>query len=420
MTSIKVHLNKYRSTKSGTYPLVFQILHRRKKRVIYSPYRLPERSFDEQKGVAVNRRNKKALPIHEVNDYISETLHELQQVIDMLELQDKNFSVSEIVELFKSNQDNSFLLTYMHKLILTLKQEGRNGTANAYQSTLNCMLRFIGNDECLSFGEINVRWLNRFVSHLQKSGLKTNTVTFYLRILRAVYNKAYKEGVAGASYISPFKSLTISSAKTAKRAINKDTIQQMSEIKIENNYRLELSRNLFLFSYFSRGMPFVDMAFLKNTDICNDVIYYCRAKTGQPLRIKIVEPLRQIIKKYNNEGEYVLPILSSGSKSMYIQYRSSLKRYNRSLKELSDSLKLQVPLTSYVARHSWATIAKRSGIPVSVISEALGHSSEKTTYTYLAALDPSVIDAANDSISDFYLPLRKGQKPDPNGCKIYK
>ena len=420
MTSIKVHLNKYRPTKSGTYPLVFQILHHRRKRVISSPYRFPETNFDNKKEQVVNRRYKKMPSIHEANDYIMETVRHLQQVVDMLEQQHKDFSVSDIVELYKSNQDNSFLPTYTRKLIQTLKDENRTGTANVYQSTLNCILRFLGNDEGLSFEEINTRWLNLFICFLQKSGLKANTVTLYLRILRAIYNRAYKEGIAGASALSPFRGITLSSAKTAKRAIDKTAIQQISEINLKNRSNLELSRDLFLFSYFSRGMPFVDMAFLKKSDMIGDVIYYSRAKTGQPLRIKIVEPLRLLIEKYKNDGEYVLPILHSGSKSLYNQYRHRLKQHNRCLKDLSESLKLPGSLTSYVARHSWATIARKSGVPVAVISEALGHSSEKTTYAYLAALDPSVIDAANDSMSDFYQPLKEKQKAGIKHLKVYK
>lgn len=403
MTSIKVHLNKYRARKDGTYPLVFQLLHRRKKRVIYSPYHLHEECFDEKQCRVVSRRHKRTPLQNEINDYITEMLHELRQTVEILEQQEKEFSVADVVALYKSNQDNSFLLTYMRKLILTLKEENRTGTANSYQSTLNCIVRFLGKDECLSFDDINVRWLNRFISYLQKSGLKANTVNFYLRILRAVYNRAWKEGISGANPLSPFRNITMGSVKTVKRAICKDSIQLIARTKIENNIQLELSRDLFLFSYYTRGMSFVDMAFLKYSNISDNAIYYTRNKTGQPLRVKIVEPLRQLINKYRNNGKYVLPILSSGSKSLYTRYRSGLKRHNHFLKLLSESLHLPVPLTSYVARHSWATIAKKSGIPVSVISEGLGHSNEKITYTYLAELDPSVIDTANDCVTNLIL-----------------
>ncbi len=400
MTSIKVHLNKSRAKKDGTYPLVFQLIHHRKKRVIYSPYHLFEACFDERKGKVVNRQHKRTPLVHEINDYIDHMLEELRETIDLFEEQERDFSVADVVALYKSNQDNSFLLTYMGKLIRVLKEEGRIGTANAYQSTLNRLSRFLVNDLVFCFEDISVKWINGFISSLHKSGLKTNTVNFYLRILRAVYNRASKEGVEGARVVSPFRNITLSSVKTVKRAIDVESIQQIAKASLEDKSRLELSRDLFLFSFYSRGMSFVDMAYLKYKNISNNTIYYFRSKTGQPLQIKIVAPLKRLMDKYHNDGEYVLPILGPGSKSLYNQYRNGLRRYNNHLKHLSTSLKLSVPLTSYVSRHSWATIAKRNGVPVSVISEGLGHSSEKITYTYLAALDPSVLDAANSLVTN--------------------
>lgn len=400
MTSIKVHLNKSRARKDGTYPLVFQLIHQRKKRVIYSPYHLFEECFDGLKGKVVNRRHKRTPLIHEINDYIMSMLRELRETIVLLEEQEKHFSVADVVALYQSHQNNSCMVTYMDKLIRMQKEEGRIGTANAYQSTLNRVSSFLGNDVSFCFNEINVKWLNLFISSLQKSGLKANTVNFYLRILRAVYNRALKEDVAGANVQSPFRNITLGSVKTVKRALDAESIQQIANASLEDKSRLELARDFFLFSFYSRGMSFVDMAFLKYTDISNDIIYYYRSKTGQLLQIKIVTPLNLLINKYHNGGEYVLPILCSGSKSLYNQYRNGLRRYNNDLKILSTNLQLPVPLTSYVSRHSWATIAKRSGAPVSVISEGLGHSSEKITYTYLAALDPSVIDAVNEEIAN--------------------
>lgn len=400
MTSLKVHLNKSRARNDGTYPLVFQLIHHRKKRVIYSPYHLFTECFDEKKGKVVNRQHKRTTSVHEINDYIDNMLCELRETIDLLEEQEKDFSVADVVELYKSNQDNSFLLTYMEKLIRMLKEEGRIGTSNAYQSTLNRITRFLGKEVGLCFDGISVKWINGFISSLHKAGLKANTVNFYLRILRAVYNRASKEGVEGANVVSPFRYVTFSSVKTVKRAVNTASIQQIAKAPLEDKSRLELSRDLFLFSFYSRGMSFVDMAYLKDKNISNDTIYYIRSKTGQPLQIKIVEPLRLIIDKYRNGGEFVLPILGHGSNSLYDQYRNGLRRYNNQLKNLSTRLQLSVPLTSYVSRHSWATIAKQNGVPVSVISEGLGHSSEKITYTYLAALDPSILDAANAQISN--------------------
>jgi len=291
----------------------------------------------------------------------------------------------------------------MHRLITTLEEEGRTGTACAYRSTRNCLLRYLGRDKHISFEDISVRWLNDFVSYLHQCHLRPNTISFYLRILRAVYNRAWKDEVPGAHFISPFRKIHIGTVRTAKRAVSKECIIQIAKERGTNDKQVDLARDLFMFSFYSRGMPFVDMAFLKHSNITGDTIRYSRHKTGQPLNVKMEAPLKYLVEKYRNESDYVFPILRSGSKTLYKQYQSALKRYNRQLATLSAELNLPAPLTSYVARHSWATIARNSGIPVSVISESLGHSSEKITYTYLAALDPEVINAANHRVTNLKL-----------------
>ncbi len=400
MCSIKVRLNKYRATREGTYPLVFQVIHRRKKRVIYSPFRLFTDSFDESSGRVISRKRKQLVAAEEINRYITGICMDLQRTINLLELRKEDFSVSDIVELYKSGLDGSQVLIYMQRLITSLSEAGKSGTANAYQSTFNRVSHFVDKTTCFSFADLNVSWLNRFILFLQQSGLRPNTVNFYVRILRATYNRASKEGIPGTDR-SPFNYITLKTVKTVKRAIDCDSIRRIAQADLAELSPLDISRDSFLFSYYTRGMSFVDMALLKYENISNGSIYYVRSKTKQPMQVKIVEPLMQLINKYRNEGEYILPLLRPNSKSLYLSYRSALKRHNKNLKSLSDLLKLPVPLTSYVARHSWATIARQSGIPVSVISEALGHSSEKITYTYLAALNPSVVDAANELISSF-------------------
>lgn len=402
MTSIKVHLYTYRATKSGTYPLTFQILHNRKKRVIYSSYHLQKECFDEKHGLVVNRRRKKVSNIEEINEYIHSMIRELNTTIGLLEEQEKDYSVSDIAELYRSHVDNSLVLVYMRKLMVQLKEEKRMGTLNTYQSTFNRVVRFAGGKEDLCFGDITAGWLNRFISFLQKAGLKENSVNFYCRVLRAVYNRAYNEDIAGTNGNSPFRKVSFGSVKTAKRAIGSESIKQIAHAKVEYNPQLEMARDLFMFSFYGCGMSFVDMTFLKHTDIIGEVIYYTRRKTGQPLRVRIVPQMKEIIEKYRNGGEYVLPVLRHSDKSLYSQYRNELRKFNNRLKQLSSRLKLERPLTSYVARHSWATLARKSGAPVSVISESLGHCSEKVTYTYLTSLDPSVIDSVNNKIAYLY------------------
>jgi integrase len=402
MASIKAQLVKYRVRKDGTYPLVIQVIHCRRKRLVYTPYHLYEDCFDWHRRCVVNRRKHRVSSPEEVNKFLSDMQQTLSRIVETLEEEQGFFSVEDIVSLYRSNQDCSFVFTYFHRLIEELHSTGRTGTSVAYQSALNCLLRFEQGHELLTFDEMTSAWLNRFISYLKRSSLRPNTIHFYVRILRAVYNRAQKDGIFGADLHSPFQHVVLPTAATRKRAINQTTIQQIAAADVRNEKPLELSRDLFLFSFYSRGMPFVDMAYLKYSDLSDGYLRYSRRKTHQPLSVKIVEPLRRLIDKYQNDGQYVLPIFQGGSKSLYEQYRSGLRYYNRSLRVLSAHLKLPVCLSSYVARHSWATMAHGSGVPVSVISAGLGHSSEKTTYAYLAALDPRLLDAANDKIVDSF------------------
>ena len=153
---------------------------------------------------------------------------------------------------------------------------------------------------------------------------------------------------------------------------------------------------MFLFSFYTRGMSFVDMAYLKKKDLHNGILTYRRKKTGQQLSIKWEQCMQEIIEKYPpNPTEYLLPIITSTYEDERLQYRNSLTLVNRKLKILSVFVRSPHPLSMYVARHSWASIAKSKNIPLSIISEGMGHDSETTTQIYLASLDTTIIDRAN-------------------------
>lgn len=401
MASVKVLLNN-RISKTGYYSLIFQLLHNRRKKVIYSPYKIREENFDKEKGRVVSLRRCKVINVDEINEYLESAMKNLEDTIRILEDSQSDFTVSEIAEHYQMSLDNSSVQYYFKLIIRQLQQENRIGTSNAYLSTLNRINRFTGKDKTIYFRDITSKFLNLFFSYLQQTALKPNTINFYFRIIRAAYNRAILENVPGVNPVFPLKNLPKTGIKTIKRAIGRLEIKKIVELNVCNQPNLEFSKDLFLFSFYCRGMPFVDMANLKHCNIIGNTISYHRSKTGQPLQIKITEPINLLIEKYRREEEYVLPIITSGTENPYRQYRNSLRRYNNNLKKLSIVLKLDVPLTSYVARHSWATIARNSGIPVSVISEGLGHGTEQITYTYLAAFDHRTLDDANERITNLF------------------
>lgn len=162
---------------------------------------------------------------------------------------------------------------------------------------------------------------------------------------------------------------------------------------------LALSRDIFLFSYCARGMAFVDIAFLRRDDICGDWFSYVRRKTGQRLTVRIEPPMAAIINRYKNEaGEYVFPIISADGQDAYRQYQTALGYHNRKLKQLAEIAGISEKLSTYTARHSWATAARRHNVPLSIISAGLGHSSERTTLIYLDSVENVALDNANHEI----------------------
>ena len=218
-----------------------------------------------------------------------------------------------------------------------------------------------------------------------------------MRILRAVYNRAIEQDLTEDR--RPFRTVYTGTEKTLKRAISISDIKRIRELDLSYRPNLEFARDIFLFLFFCRGMSFIDAAFLKRTDIQNGVLTYRRHKTNQILHIKIIEPIKDLINCYSNkDSPYLLPVITRSEYDERKQYESALRRVNNALKIIADMVKLPIPLTTYVTRHAWASIAKSKNVPINVISDALGHDSIATTQIYLASIDTSTIDRANELI----------------------
>jgi len=238
--------------------------------------------------------------------------------------------------------------------------------------------------------------MTEYEASLKSYGVAMNTVSFYNRILRAVYNRAVEKEMTVQRY--PFKHVYTGIDKTVKRAVPLKIIKRIKDLDLSFKSSLDFARDMFLFSFYTRGMSFIDMAYLKKKDLQNGILSYRRRKTGQQLFIKWEKSMQEIIDKYPaNENGYLLPIIKT-DRNERLQYRNALRLVNNKLKEISVSIGLQAKLTMYVSRHSWASIAKSQNIPLSVISAGMGHDSENTTQIYLASLDNSTIDKANDLI----------------------
>lgn len=334
------------------------------------------------------------------NLYIENEVLKIRKILLDFAIRKEDYTLEEVVKSYQlSTTTGEYVYDYMRHIVDSLEKLGKNGNSNVYRGTLRVLQNF-GQKLNLTFEEINYSFIKNFEIYLQQKGCKINTISLYLRTLRSVYNRAIRDGIVAEEYY-PFKKITIRKEKTMKRAIYKEEIAAIRDLNI-SSFRLDLARDIFLFSFYMRGMSFKDIAFLKVANIMGERLYYSRQKTAQKLNIKITDKVWEIIRKYNDLSDrsgYIFPLIQYPGKNEYHQYKNAYREVNRRLKIIGNRLHFRFPLTTYVARHSWASIAKRSGIPISVISEGLGHDSEKTTQIYLDSFESNVLDAANEIIT---------------------
>lgn len=284
----------------------------------------------------------------------------------------------------------------MEIVIDRLTALNRSCTAANYRAALKSFRRFrCGADIYLC--DIDAGVMSDYQTYLTASGLARNTVSFYMRILRAVYNRAVEQGLTYNRL--PFNCVFTGMEKTRKRAISSADIRRIRNLNLSDRADLCFARDIFIFLFFCRGMSFIDAAFLKKADISNGILTYRRRKTGQQLHIKVIPQIRELIDRYSPAAStYLLPIIAHPGFNERRQYETRLRRVNSALKTIGEMAGLSVGLTTYVGRHTWATIAKARNVPVNVISDALGHESPVTTQIYLDSIDTSVIDRANEIV----------------------
>lgn len=246
--------------------------------------------------------------------------------------------------------------------------------------------------------QFSAELMSRYNTYLSNNGLLRNSISFYNRVLRALYNRAVREGYARQRY--PFAEVYTGVDVTRKRALSPETLREIASLSLADP-ELALSRDLFLFSFQARGMSYVDMAFLTRKNLRDGNIGYMRRKTGQQLTVRVESWMQEILLRWKDSTvkPYLLPIIKTADpKDAYAQYTASLCAHNRNLHKIGEMVGLNYPLSSYSARHSWATVARDANIPISVISSAMGHTSERTTRIYLTQLDSAVVDQANRQV----------------------
>ncbi len=395
MASIKVKFRpSTNENKEGT--IYFQIIQNRVIRQLKTDYRLFMHEWNDAGNVIIVTDNGRQNYLQSIEKRVRWDIKRLQSIISQLENKRVKYTADDIISTFQRQADEQSLFNFMQSIIAQLQQMGKQRTSETYRCTLKSFMQF-REDKDVLLEDIDSDLMLMYEAYLRNRGLTKNSTSFYMRILRAVYNRAVEKNLTANR--NPFKHVYTGIDKTVKRAIPLKAIKQIKSLDFSLQPSLDFARDMFLFSFYTRGMSFIDIAYLKKKDLSNGMISYRRRKTGQQLFIRWERCMQEIVAKYDNPlSEYLLPIIKPMNGDERTQYQNAMYLINRKLKEIGMMAGVQLPLTMYVARHSWASVAKNKNVPISVISEGMGHDSEMTTQIYLASLDTAVVDKANSMI----------------------
>jgi site-specific recombinase XerD len=339
-----------------------------------------------------NAQIERQVYLQSIKTALEMELKQLYELIRLLEMKD-DYTVDELADLYANNSFNGYFFPFIDYTIKNLKDDNRQKTASICLTAKSSFAHFrCGQDILLD--KIDNDLMQKYETYLKNTGIMKNTVSCYMRSLRSIYNQAVKRGLTTQK--NPFVDIFTRIDKTVKRAVNKDVIILLKNMDLSSYRELALARDLFMFSFYMRGISFIDMANLRKNNIRNGYIIYSRSKTKQRLTVKIEACMQEIISRYEAQtiDDFLLPVFTAQNRDN----TSQLRNHNKRLKRISEMLGLEKPMSSYVTRHTWATLALRKGIPVEVISESMGHENETTTRIYLASLGQSVVDKANAEI----------------------
>ncbi len=391
-----IHVKFRASTLPGRAGAIYyQIIHHRVVRQINVHYHIFPSEWDERTHSIIlpDPLTPRYQAVRFIKERISHDFIRLKFIEQKLRDNHIDYTVEEIVTFFLLQMEERSLSHFTQKIIEQQKQLGKERTAETYAASLRSFLHFCNSD--INLDEIDSELILLYEAHLRTRGLIPNTTSFYMRTLQSIYNRAVAQGLTPQNY--PFKQVYTGVERTIKRAIPLTVIKQIKELNLSEQPAIKFARDLFLFSFYTRGMSFVDIAYLRKSNLRNGILTYRRRKTDQPLYIKWEDCMQEIVEQYPNSTEFLLPIITQKQNPRQ-QYLNAAHRVNKNLKYVGSLLNLPLNLTMYTARHSWASIARSKNIPIAVISEGMGHDSESTTQIYLASLDSTVIDRANKII----------------------
>lgn len=437
MTSIKFFLRASNREGRHASKLCARMIHNRKVRVLTLNVCLyPEEWDDDKQCILLHDESFSRLRyLNKATEEMDGFREEFDSCVEKLE-RNGFYDVQDIVLNSYSRHNLSGIRGFTNHLCRMLELSSQSRTARAYRTSMRVFLSFV-NRKDIPLKHINARLVKEFEIWLKEGGKAMNTISYYMRMLRAIYYKAIADHLISSKRDNPFQSVFTGFEETRKRALALEDLRVLHDldfselldepaegiIRLTKTEENPLDKGLydcwryFFFCFHARGMSFVDMAYLRKENIRQGVISYYRKKTGKKIEIGLSDSLKRIINSFAEEvvdSPFVFPIIRRLDKSLRLQYENGLKVQNLRLKRLSRLAGIcrNWGLSTHVSRHSWATAGKYRHLPLSVISEALGHRSEKTTFTYLASFERSILDQAGEAVD--LLLLSPGNAPIPN------
>ena len=354
MASVKV---KFRPSsvngKEGS--IYYQVIHNRAVRQVTADLYVHESEWDNKKSAVKTSEwasSDRRQYLQSVAERIQWDIKRLKAIVVFLDKQNQDYTTDDIVGKFNATTNEQSLSGFMQGIISQLKRLNRIRTSETYVATLASFMKFRDGQDIL-LCEMDSDTMMLYEAWLKANGNCPNTTSFYMRILRAVYNRAVEKELTEQRH--PFKHVYTGIDKTVKRAVPLKAIKRIKELDLTLKPNLDYARDMFLFSFYTRGMSFIDMAYLKKSDLKNGILTYRRRKTGQQLTIKWEKCMEEIVTKYEDRSatQYLLPIITSPFANERVQYMNALSRVNVALKEVARLVDLQMPLTMYCARHKW-------------------------------------------------------------------
>lgn len=394
--TVNVVCYKSKTLSNGENPLMLRICKDGKKKYQSLKISINPQFWDFEKD-----KPKRNCPNREfIEELISSSIEKVRKQILELNAGGKDYSAQS---LLVSDDQQKVIRTvgdFYKKLLSEMELSDKYGNWRIYKSSYNSLNKFTNNKLDLLFSEIDVLWLNKYEQWQRKNGNKDTTISVQFRTLRAVFNKAVEAKSLNKAYY-PFDDYKVSKfdITTQKRAISKEDINKIVAVKLDDK-KLKFARDIFVFSYLCGGISFIDIAKLKESNIIDGCLVYRRNKTNKPINLKLLPEAQNILNHYSQgrTNNYLFPILEVNNhlteKQRKMRVHNLLYRVDKRLQTIAGLAEVNTHITTYVARHSFATVLKRSGVSTAIISESLGHSSEKVTRIYLDSFENSQISEA--------------------------